>query len=74
MILKFALLSIIPCLYALCSPHRALVALINEVKPGIAPDVSKLDPTRRQVNCNLAHQHCLQPPQDTQAHFGQQPL
>ena len=34
--------------------HRALVALINEVKPGVAPDVSKLDPTKRQYNCNLA--------------------
>ena len=33
--------------------HRALIALINEVKPGVAPDVATLDPTRRANNCVL---------------------
>ncbi len=30
------------------------MALINEVKPGVAPDVSTLDPTKRRSNCTLA--------------------
>ena len=37
------------------------MALINEVKPGIAPDVKTLDPTKRRSNCTLglkvAHNH-----------------
>lgn len=46
--------------FALILP-RALVALINEVKPGVAPDVKTLDPTKRRSNCTLglkvAHNH-----------------
>lgn len=33
---------------------RALMALINEVKPGIGPSVSTLDPTKRRNNCTMA--------------------
>ena len=32
------------------------MALINEVKPGVGPDVSTLDPTKRKNNCTLAIQ------------------
>lgn len=34
--------------------HRALIAIINAVKPGIAPGVTTLDPTKRRNNCTLA--------------------
>lgn len=33
---------------------RALVAIINKVKPGIAPGVASLDPTKHRKNCSLA--------------------
>lgn len=33
---------------------RCLIALINEVKPGIAPSTHTLDPTKRRNNCTLA--------------------
>lgn len=35
---------------------RCLLALIGEVKPGVAPAVSTLDPTKRKNNCTLAIQ------------------
>lgn len=35
---------------------RALIALINAVKPGIAPRVATLDPTKHHSNCILATQ------------------
>lgn len=33
---------------------RALIAVINAVKPGIAPNASTLDPTKHHSNCSLA--------------------
>lgn len=40
---------------------RALIAVINKVKPGIAPKVASLDPTKHRKNCamatNIAHMH-----------------
>lgn len=33
---------------------RALIAVINAVKPGIAPNVTTLDPTKQRNNCTLA--------------------
>ena len=43
------------------SPHRILMALINEVKPGVGQDVKTLDPTKRRQNCTralrIAHDH-----------------
>lgn len=33
---------------------RALIALINEAKPGIVPDLRTLDPTKHLNNCSIA--------------------